>query len=149
MNLEKYTRKSQQAIVTAKELAEQFSHQAIEAAHLLLALLRQQDGVVPALVTRVSGSVDGIRDEVARDLEGRPKVYGGGAEVGLGRSASDVLSAAERYAKGMRDEYVSTEHILLGLTESDQGDRLAQFGLTKDAILKALTGIRGSQRVDS
>jgi len=149
MNLEKYTRKSQQAIFAAKELAEQFKHQTIEAAHMLLALLRQQEGVVPALVTRVSGSVDGLRDEVAGDLESRPKVYGGGAEVGLGRGASDVLAAAERYAKGMRDEYVSTEHILLGLTESDQGDRLAQFGLTKDAILKALTGIRGSQRVDS
>ena len=59
------------------------------------------------------------------------------------------LEAAERYAKGMQDEYVSTEHILLGLTESTEGKRLSQYGLTKDAILKALASVRGSQRVTS
>ena len=69
--------------------------------------------------------------------------------MGLSRPASDVLAAAERYAKGMQDEYVSTEHILLGLTESTEGKRLSQYGLTKDAILKALVSIRGSQRVTS
>ncbi len=67
--------------------------------------------------------------------------------MGLSRPAADVLSAAERYAKGMQDEYVSTEHILLGLTESAEGKRLAGYGLTKDAILKALVSVRGSQRV--
>ena len=69
--------------------------------------------------------------------------------MGLSRQTTDVLTAAERYAKGMQDEYVSTEHILLGLTESSEGKRLSQYGLTKDAILKALVSIRGSQRVTS
>jgi ATP-dependent Clp protease ATP-binding subunit ClpB len=149
MNLEKYTQKSQEAILNARQLAEDFNHQGIEPAHLLLALLSQEDGVVPALVTRVSGSVAGLREEVANDLQDRPKVYGGGTEVGLSRQSAEVLKAAERYARGMKDDYVSTEHILLGLTESSEGKRLDGYGLTKDAILKALAGVRGSQRVTS
>ncbi len=150
MNLDRYTQKSQEAILAAQRLAQELNHQAIEPAHLLLALLRQEDGVVPAIVTRVAGSVVALREEVTRDLDQRPRVYGSGAqEAGLARPASDVLSAAERYAKGMQDEYVSTEHILLGLTESAEGKRLSQYGLTKDAILKALASIRGTQRVTS
>jgi ATP-dependent Clp protease ATP-binding subunit ClpB len=149
MNLEKYTQKSQEALLSAQRLAQEYNHQTIEPAHLLLALLRQEEGVVPALVTKVSGSPLALRQEVAQDLEGRPKVYGGATEVGLSRPASEVLAAAERYAKGMQDEYVSTEHLLLGLTESSEGKRLSEYGLTKDAILKALTSIRGTQRVTS
>jgi len=147
MNLDRYTQKSQEAILGAQRLAQELNHQAIEPAHLLLALLRQDEGVVPAIVTRVAGSVLALREEVRRDLEGRPRVYGAGGEVGLSRPATDVLVAAERYAKGMQDDYVSTEHVLLGLTESIEGKRLGQYGLTKDAILKALMSIRGSQRV--
>jgi ATP-dependent Clp protease ATP-binding subunit ClpB len=112
-------------------------------------LLRQEEGVVPALVTRVAGSVDALQNDVEQELERRPKVYGAGTEVGLARPAADVLAAAERYARGMQDEYVSTEHLLLGLTDSSEGRRLSQYGLTKDAILKALAGIRGTQRVTS
>jgi ATP-dependent Clp protease ATP-binding subunit ClpB len=149
MNLEKYTQKSQEAILNAQHLAQSYNHQSIEPAHLLLALLSQEEGVVPALVTKVAGSMLALREEVRQDLDKRPKVYGSNAQVGLSRPAADVLAAAERYAKGMQDEYVSTEHILLGLTESVEGKRLSQYGLTKDAILKALVSIRGSQRVTS
>ncbi len=147
MNLEKYTQKSQEALLGAQRLAEGFNHQTIEPAHLLLALLQQEDGVVPAIVTRVAGSTAALKDEVQRDLENRPKVYGANTQVGLSRPASDTLRAAEKFAKGMKDEYVSTEHILLGLTESPEGKRLESYGLTKDAILKALASVRGSQRV--
>ncbi len=149
MDLEKYTQKSQEAILSAKQLAQDFNHQSIEPVHLLAALLSQEEGVVPALVTKVAGSVAALREEVAQELEKRSKVYGGTAEVGLARPAAEVLSAAERYAKGMGDDYVSTEHILLGLTDSVEGERLSQYGLTKDAVLKALTSIRGTQRVTS
>jgi len=147
MNLDKYTQKSQEAILSAQRLAQDLNHQSIEPAHLLLALLRQEDGVAPAIVTRVAGSPLALREEVSQDLEKRPKVYGATGEVGLSRPAADVLSAAERYAKGMQDEYVSAEHLLLGLAESAEGKRLAGYGLTKDAILKALVSVRGSQRV--
>ncbi len=149
MDLNRYTQKSQEAILGAQRLAQDFNHQTIEPAHLLLALLQQDEGVVPAIVTKVAGSVHALRQEVYEDLNNRPKVYGATGEVGLSRPAADVLTIAERYAKGMQDDYVSTEHILLGLTESVEGKRLSQYGLTKDAILKALASIRGTQRVTS
>ncbi len=147
MNLERYTQKSQEAVLAAQRLAQEYNHQSIEPEHLLLALLDQQDGVVAAIVTQVAGSLAGLRQEVTQELEERPKVYGANTQVGLARATSDVLAASERYAKGMRDDYVSTEHILLGLTESVAGQHLAQFGLTKDATLKAMAEVRGSQRV--
>lgn len=150
MDLNKYTQKSQEAILNSQKLAHEFNHQTIEPAHLLLALLQQQDGIVPALVTRVAGSVSGLLMDVRQDLDRRPKVYGSGVgEAGLSRPAADVLAAAERYARGMQDDYVSTEHILLGLTESSEASRLNKYGLTKDAILKALASIRGTQRVST
>ncbi|MGB9639884.1 MAG: ATP-dependent chaperone ClpB [Anaerolineales bacterium] len=149
MNLDKFTQKSQEAVFSAQQIARDYSHQAIEPAHILLALLRQEEGVVPAIVTQVAGSVLALREEVMKDLDSRPRVYGGAGEIGLSRPAAETLEAAERYAKGMQDDYVSTEHILLGLTDSIEGKRLAQYGLTKDAILKALAGIRGTQRVTS
>ncbi len=149
MNLEKFTQKSQEAIFQAQRLAQDYQHQTIEPAHLLLALLQQEEGVVPAIVTKVAGSVIALREEVQQDLERRPRVQGANMEVGLSRPTADVLRAAERYAKGMKDEYVSTEHILLGLTESVEGQRLSQYGLTRDAILKAMAEVRGTQRVTS
>jgi ATP-dependent Clp protease ATP-binding subunit ClpB len=149
MNLERFTQKAQEAIVQAQQLAQDYSQQAIEPAHLLLALLQQEEGVVPAVVTRVAGGVNALRDEVVSDLQGRPKVYGSNMQVGLSRAASDVLAGAERYAKGMQDEYVSTEHILLALLDSPIGKLMERFGLSKDAILKALVSVRGSQRVTS
>ncbi|HSO27709.1 MAG TPA: ATP-dependent chaperone ClpB [Anaerolineales bacterium] len=149
MDLNQYTQKSQEAILAAQRLAQDLNHQNIEPAHLLLALLRQDEGVVPAIVTKISGGVNALRQDLQTDLESRPRVYGAGGEAGLSRPAADVLQAAERYAKGMQDDYVSTEHILLGLADSSEEKRLARFGLTKDAILKALQAVRGSQRVAS
>ncbi|RPI80020.1 MAG: ATP-dependent chaperone ClpB, partial [Chloroflexi bacterium] len=150
MNLEKYTQKSQEAILAAQRLAQDYNHQTLEPAHLLLALLQQEEGVVPALVARVAGSVQGLRDELTTELENRSRVYGGGSQqVSLARPTSDVLTAAERHAKGMKDDYVSTEHLLLALTDSVEGKRLSKYGLTKDAILKSLASIRGSQRVST
>jgi ATP-dependent Clp protease ATP-binding subunit ClpB len=149
MNLDKYTQKSQEAILTAQQLAQDFNHQAIEPTHLLMALLQQDQGVVPAIVTKVAGSPLALRQELQNELDNRPKISGANMDVGLSRPAADALQAAERYAKGMQDDYVSTEHILLGLTDSPEGVRLSQYGLTKDAILSALKTVRGSQRVTS
>jgi ATP-dependent Clp protease ATP-binding subunit ClpC len=128
-------------------VALEFSHQSVEPAHLLLALLRQQDGIVPALVTRISGSTAGLIDAVTKDLESRPRVSGSSTSLTLGRTTSDVFNNAEKIAKGMQDEYVSTEHLLLALCDSIEGKRLSQFGITKDSILRALTAVRGNQRV--
>jgi ATP-dependent Clp protease ATP-binding subunit ClpB len=149
MNFEKYTKKSQEAVVSAQYAAQDNRHTAIEPIHILLGLLQQDEGVVPALVTQVAGSTDALRAELQRELDTRPKVSGDTREVGLSQAASDVFRAAERYAKGMQDDYVSTEHILLGLTDSSMASRLTAHGLTRDAILSALKTIRGSQRVSS
>ncbi|HEX7568734.1 MAG TPA: ATP-dependent chaperone ClpB [Anaerolineaceae bacterium] len=149
MNLDKFTQKAQEALFQAQQLGRDLNHQSIEPAHLLLALLQQEEGVVPALVTQIAGSVTGLREELRSELEKRPKVYGGGGEVGLSQAAAGVLTGAERYAKGMQDDFVSTEHILLALTESVEGKRLNQYGINKDTILKALVSVRGNQRVTS
>ncbi len=147
MNLEKYTQKSQEALLSAQRLAENLNHQTIEPAHLLLALIQQQEGVVPAIITKVAGSTAALKDELTQDLNNRPRVTGAATQTGLSRQSGEVLEAAERFAKGMKDDYVSTEHILLGLTDSYEAKRLNTYGLTRDAILKALTEVRGSQRV--
>lgn len=148
MNLDRFTQKAQEAIVQSQQIAQEMNHQSIEPAHLLLALLQPQEGVVPAIVTKLSGSTLGLREELTQSLDHLPKITGSGVgEVGLSRPAADVLQAAERYAKGMQDDYVSTEHLLLALTESSEGKRLAQYGVTKDAILRTLTEVRGNQRV--
>jgi ATP-dependent Clp protease ATP-binding subunit ClpB len=148
MNLDHYTQKAQEAIVQSQQIAQDLNHQSIEPVHLMLALVQQTEGVVPAIVTKLAGSTAALREELRQALEKLPKITGSGAgEVGLARTTADVLQAAERYAKGMQDEYVSTEHILMALTESSEGKRLAQYGLTKDAILRALTEVRGNQRV--
>ena len=149
MNLEKFTQKSQEAIFGAQQIAQDLNHQAIEPIHLLLSLVRQEGGVVPAIVTKVAGSTLALREELQRELDKRPKIQGANLQVGLSQAAADVLTAAERYAKGMSDDYVSTEHLLLGLTDSSEGKRLASYGLTKDAILSALKTVRGSQRVST
>jgi ATP-dependent Clp protease ATP-binding subunit ClpB len=149
MNLDRFTQKAQEAVLSAQQMTMELNHQSIEPVHLLLALVVQPDGVVPAVVTKIAGSTQALREELEKDLQNRPKVYGSNTQVGLSRAAADVLAAAERFAKGMQDEYVSAEHILLGLTESSEKKRLEQYGLTRDAILKALVEVRGNQRVTS
>ena len=149
MTLEKYTQKSQEAILAAQQLAQEFQHQVVEPIHLLLALVQQEDGIVPAIITKVSGGTQAIQQELRNELDKWPKVQGANLEVSLSSQTGDVLAGAERYAKGMQDDYVSTEHLLLGLADSSESKRLVQFGLTKDAILSALKQVRGSQRVTS
>ncbi len=149
MNFDKYTIKSQEAILRAQRLAEDHNHQEIEPAHLMYALLDETDGVVSAVVTRIAGSSEKLRQAVWEDLSHRSKVHGGNLKVGMNRKTSDILAAGERYAKGMGDEYVSTEHLLLGLIESPEGSRLKEYGLTKDAVLGALKEVRGYQQVTS
>ena len=149
MNLEKFTQKSQEAIFSAQQIAQEFQAQAIEPAHLLLAMLRQDQGVAPLIVNKIAGSSGALIDELQAELESRPHIQGSNLDIGLAQVTADVLSAAERYARGMQDDFVSVEHLLLGLTDSLEGKRLAQHGLTKDAILGALKSIRGTQRVTS
>ncbi len=145
MNLDKFTQKAQEAVLDAQRLASEYSHAQVEPEHLLLALLRQPEGVVPQVLARL-GDVAELASQVEAGLAARPKVYGANAQVGLSRAAADALNAAEREAKGMRDDFVSTEHVLLAL-EKALRNYPAGRSLSRDAILRALTTIRGSQRV--
>jgi ATP-dependent Clp protease ATP-binding subunit ClpB len=150
MNLNKFTEKAQEAILEAQGLASQYNHSQIDPEHLLLSLLQQADGVVPQIVQKLGGSPQTLQQRLESDLSARPKVYGSTAQVGLSRVLQEVLQVAEREAGQMRDDYVSTEHLLVALTEPQAGQVaqfLAAFGITKDAILRTLTAIRGSQRV--
>jgi ATP-dependent Clp protease ATP-binding subunit ClpB len=149
MNLDRYTQKAQQAILDAQQLAGSYGHASIEPEHLLLALVRQPEGVVAAIVARIAGNPALLAQTLEKELSGRPKMYGGEGQPGLAKATADVLAAAERQASNMKDEYISTEHILLALAAGPQADRLKGFGLTPEAILQSLTAIRGSQRVVS
>ncbi len=150
MNLDQYTEKAQQAVLDAQRLAQEGRHAAIEPLHLLLALVRQPQGVVGAIVTRLAGSTALLVDGLEKDLARRPQVHGDSPPTsGLSKAAADVLAAAERQATSMKDDYVSTEHLLLALAAGPEAARLRGFGLTPETILQALNAVRGSQRVTS
>ena len=151
MNLNKFTEKAQEAVLESQTLAQSLSHQAIEPEHLLLSLIRQTDGIVPQVLQRLNQSPDQLAAILERDLTARPRVSGSNVQISLSRAASDVLNAAEHEAKSMRDEFVSTEHILLALAKSHTpiGNLLAARGLDAQAVLQALMAVRGSARVTS
>jgi len=150
MNINRYTEKAQEALIRAQELASNYNHSQIEPEHLLLALLEQADGVVPQIVSKLGLSPQMLQRELEEELQQRPKVYGAAARIGIGPTLQNVLNRAEAQAKSMRDEYVSTEHLLMGMVMVPSGRAgaiLQQHGVTLDRIYEALTSIRGTQRV--
>jgi ATP-dependent Clp protease ATP-binding subunit ClpB len=152
MDLNRYTEKAQEALVQAQSLAGEYRHGQIEGEHLLLSLLRQSDGVVPQIVQGLGLQPVVLAQTLEGELARKPQVYGGATQAGLSTELQRTVQRSEKLAAEMRDDFVSTEHLLLALTEDRAGNaaRLLQgHGLTKDAILRALTGIRGSQRVAS
>jgi ATP-dependent Clp protease ATP-binding subunit ClpB len=152
MNLNKFTQKAQEAVMEAQSLAGAYSHGEIEPGHLLLALLQQSDGIVPQVVQKLEANPREMALSLEGELKKKPKIRGAAAQVGMSRELGRVLEEAENAAGRMRDEYASTEHLLLALTGAHGGDAarfLAAYGITEDAVLRALTSIRGSQRVTS
>lgn len=150
MNLNKFTEKAQEAVVAAPELAAVHQHAQAEPEHLLVTLVEQQDGVVPAVLRKLAADPVRVGTAVREHLARQPKAHGG-AEPHLSPRLRVVLDAAQAEAKAMQDEYVSTEHLLLGLlSESGRAatvDHLKQNGVTRDRVLEALAAVRGSQRV--
>ena len=151
MNLQKFTEKAQQAILATPELAREFGHAAVEPEHLLVTLLEQPEGVVPAVLRKLSIDPTALAHELRGHLDKQPKMSGGGAEPHLSPRLRVVVDAATAAAKQMQDDYVSTEHLLLGLAaergRSASAEALKQRSVTRDRILEALTSVRGSQRV--
>jgi ATP-dependent Clp protease ATP-binding subunit ClpB len=109
--------------------------------------VRQPEGVVNAIVSKLAGGTHRLTAEIENQLSARPSMQGAAGQPGLSSGASDVLAVAEKQAASMKDEYVSTEHILLALAGGPEADHLKSFGITPEAILGVLTSIRGSQRV--
>ena len=151
MDLNRYTEKAQEAIFTAQRLTGEYNHGQIEPEHLLLALVRQADGVVPQVLAKMNIPPETVALATERALREKPKVYGA-TQVGLSRDLSRALEEAEKIAARMRDEFISTEHLLLALLGPHGAGAariLSAHGVTEDAVLRALTAIRGSQRVTS
>jgi len=151
MKLDKFTVKAQEALQEAQAIARKRDHQEILPEHLLAALLGQQDGLVPPLLQRVGAEPRLVQQRLEDDLRKVAQVHGG--EGGhLSQRALKVLDAAEEEAGKMKDEYVSTEHVLLALVAEKRGaaaEALKSAGVTRDRIAQALTAVRGSQRITS
>jgi ATP-dependent Clp protease ATP-binding subunit ClpB len=151
MDLNRYTNKAQQALMRAQGLAVENNHNTIEPAHLLIALLQQDDGVVPQVIQKIGAQLPALTREAEAQLDRFPRVTGNSTtQVSLSRPSLNVFNKAETHAKKMTDEYVSTEHLLLALAESQEvGPVLKKHSVTPDSILQALSSIRGGQRVTS
>ena len=155
MNAQKFTQKSLEAIREAQNLTVEHQNMQLEQEHLLAALLTQEQGLVPELLMKMGIPAEQVEADALRAVDGLPKVTGSGREAGKIYVSEDVdktLTAAERKAESMKDEYVSVEHLFLCLIELAD-DTLArlfrQYGIEKNAVLKGLMGIRGNTRVTS
>ncbi|HOJ04676.1 MAG TPA: ATP-dependent chaperone ClpB [Bacteroidota bacterium] len=146
MRLDQFTVKAQEAITAAQALAQRYGHQQLEAMHVLSALMEDSEGIPVAVLRKVGGNVDALRAQVDRELRGKPVVQGGDG-VYIAAALEQVLRKAEEEMRALRDEYISTEHVLLALpADRDAGRILAEQGVKRDSILRALKDVRGAQR---
>ena len=150
MNLNKFTEKAQEAVLASPQLASELNHAQVEPEHLLVALLEQPEGVVPTVLQKLKADPTGLARALRDHLGRQSKAYGG-TEPGLSPRMRVVIDAAQAEARSMQDEYVSTEHLLLGLLSepgrSTSVELLKQRGVTRESVLEALTSVRGNQRV--
>ena len=154
MDMNRLTQRSQEALQEAQSIAIQLGQTEVDVEHLLRALLADDDGLAPRLLGFAGADTDALRGDLDAELRRRPSVSGPGAAPGqvfVTQRLSRALDAADREAKRLKDEYVSVEHLLLGILEqSSAASRLLQArGLTRDSLLGALTQVRGNQRVRS
>src|SRR5258708_4881204 len=152
MTINKYTEKAREAVAAAVELAREANNPQLEPEHLLVALVEQKDGIIPELLRKMNADPAAIARSARELLKKLPQAYGG-AEPGMSPRFRLITDQAQAEADRLKDEFVSTEHLFIAL--ADEGGRsptavlLKQNGITRDSILKALTGVRGSQRVTS
>src|SRR5260221_2215905 len=150
MNFNKFTIKSQEAVQNAQEIAASYGNQSIEPENLLAALVQDSEGIVVPILQKIGANVDYIKIKINELIERLPKVSGAGAgNQHIGQILTQLFDAALKEAQSLKDEYVSTEHLLLALVskKSAPGQLLADQGVTKDQLYRALKEIRGSQRV--
>ncbi|HCG03389.1 MAG TPA: ATP-dependent chaperone ClpB [Chloroflexi bacterium] len=151
MNTQRFTEKSQQALLAAQELAAERGNTQVEEEHLLAALLQQPEGLAPSIIAKVGASVDAIQRENSQLLDRLATAYGGASQPAISAELRSALVRAHDIMEDMRDEYVSVEHLLLSMVDerdsSTVGKMLRSNGLTSGQVLSALTSIRGGQHV--
>ena len=150
MRLDRFTLKAQEAVQAAQSLALEKNHQEIGPEHLLYALLGQREGIVIPILQRVGADASAVRARLDAELGKVPQVYGAAGQAYASPALASVLDAAWKEAQQLRDEYVSTEHLLIAISEdegSSAGAILREFGASRENIYKVLKDIRGSQRV--
>src|SRR5437773_2586242 len=147
MRFDKFTVKAQEAVVRAQELAQKHDNPEILPLHLLGALLAEEDGIVTPLLQKTGARVERIREIIIDEITRLPKATG--TQTGMARSTQDVFAAAQKDADRLKDEYVSTEHLILALTQvkSEAKEILTVNAVNHDAVLAALKDVRGGQRV--
>jgi ATP-dependent Clp protease ATP-binding subunit ClpB len=147
---DKFTVKSQQAMQAAQARAADLGNPELQPVHLLLALVEDREGVIPAVLEKIGVPIERLESDLHRIEEKLPRVAGAAAQPGLSQTLNKALEQAFREAANFKDEYVSTEHLLLGIAHlkgDPSRDALVAHGATHEAILQALTAVRGSQRV--
>ena len=147
---DKFTVKAQEAVQRANELASEHGNPELMPVHLLAALLEDHEGIVPPVMEKIGIGPQAVLSDVYKEIEKLPKVSGAAAQAALSQPSNQLLEKAFKEADNFKDEYVSTEHLLLAITALKRDPAqtiLAQHGATHDAILKALTAVRGSQRI--
>ncbi len=152
MNIQKFTQKSIEAVNDCEKLAYDYGNQEIEQEHLLVALLSQEDGLIPKLIDKMEINVEHFTENAKRHLATRTKVSDSSAQVYVGNDLNKVLIHAEDEAKAMGDEYVSVEHLFLCLLKypnKAMKELIKEYGLTRDRFLTALSTVRGNQKVTS
>ncbi|MBO6130196.1 MAG: ATP-dependent chaperone ClpB [Pseudobutyrivibrio sp.] len=150
MNIQKFTQKSIEAINACEKLAMDYGNQEIEQEHLLMALLRQENGLIPSLISKMNIDVAQFTNAVDAALQARVKVQGGDRRIG--QHLNYVLTYAEDEAKAMRDSYVSVEHLMLAMIKKPSTpvkNIFKSFGITRDAFLAVLATVRGNQTVNT
>ena len=149
MNIDRFTEKAQEAIFNAQKLAVDKNHSQIEPEHLLYSLTTQSEGVVPQIMNKLEINPSLVISELDRELEKFPRTYGA-TSIQISPRLSQILEAAEKEASSFKDEYISTEHLLISIADRDSGAAgkiLNRFNITKNRIYQILTSIRGSQRI--
>lgn len=152
MNIEKYTQKMQGAILDAQSIANSYGHQQLEIAHVHYAIISDSDGLIPKLLEAMNVDVNSLKADLKSDLEKLPKVSGSSAQLYMSSELNNVLTKAEKIASDFKDEYVSVEHLYLAIPDSNNqevGRLMTKYGINKDEFMKALTMVRGNQRVTS
>lgn len=150
MNFNKFTIKSQEAVQNAQEIASSYSNQIIDPEHLLAALVQDSEGVVVPILQKLGANANYLKIKINETVERLPKVQGAGlGNQQISPALGQVFESAQKEAEQLKDEYISTEHLLLGLlaAKTTATKLLTDQGITKEGIYKALKDVRGSQRV--